>query len=177
MVQELHGAKNTPSSAEAYTFWVCSPKKKVICEVSSVNIFLLNDTQWINYGLKTHTPNHLTTLNCLHSVVCQRWQGRVLSLPHIWGMLCRHYLTKTRLFSTCHYVTEGKKTWHLRRLFVLNPGPSGSVSPDDRVPTWHCGWKSGSWPQQHAPPPPPYFPHLSCFPLRLLVKTELPWKS
>ena len=62
-------------------------------------------------------PNHLTTLNCLHSVVPQRQQGPVLSPLCIRGMLCRRSLTETLLFSTCCFIWEGKKG--VSRLFWI----------------------------------------------------------
>lgn len=41
-------------------------------------------------------------------------------------------------------------------LCCIKLSSSSSISPEDGVPrsrTWRCGWKSGSWPQQHAPLP------------------------
>ncbi len=177
IVHELHWAKNIPSAAEAYTFWVYSFWSSWCYRLPP---------QWSNYGLKT--PNHLTTLNCLHSVVCQRWQGQRLSLPtHLRNSLSASSDKNMLVFSMLPCLGELKSS----------PGFSGCMTF-----TWivcaalRLAAAASSLRRTECPARAPgvvggnpahdlngtcatlCFPHLlSCSPLICLVKAEVPWKS
>lgn len=133
-MNSIEQKKNTPSATEA---WVCSSNIKSFLKfpaLPSSSSVTLNGVILVS---RLQTPNHLPTLNCPHSVACHHWQGRVLCLLRIWGMLCRHPLTKTRLFSTRYFDGEGGGGGVISRLFVgclcWIKLSSSSISPEDGV--------------------------------------------